>query len=148
MAAPTPQFTPEQVAQALTANQGFVFLTAKALGCSHDTIERMIKKHPECAAARSQQRGEMVDEAEGGLRKALRDREEWAIKFALNCLARERGYTEQHTVQVVLRKLAGELQTMSDADLTSILEDSGGAAAAPPGGEAPGPEAKAKKKRR
>lgn len=95
MAGRKPKCTPEQVAQALIECRGLLFLTAKRLGVSHQTVSNMMKRHPSVAAAAVQQRGEFVDEAEGMLWKAVRNGESWAISFTLKCLGKVRGYTER-----------------------------------------------------
>ncbi len=143
-----PKFTPEQVAQALTECRGLVFLTAKKLGCSHDTVERMIKKHPACAAARVQQQGEMVDEGEGALWKAVRAGEAWAVCFLLKCKGKDRGYAEVVRQEIsgpgggpIRQETTADLNTLSDEQLERIVNGVYARAGGPGGDgtpEAPG----------
>ena len=95
MARPYPKFTPEQVIAALVKCRGLTFQAARELGCSYDTVERMINKHPEVRRAREQQRGEFVDTAEDKLRDAVDAGESWAVTFTLKCLGKKRGYVER-----------------------------------------------------
>lgn len=95
------RFTAEQMAAALTENRGMVFITAKKLGCHHETVQRYINQFPSVQAAQAAARGEMVDESELRLWKAIQREESWAIAFALRTLGKERGYvpqTEQKTL--------------------------------------------------
>ena len=89
------RYTAEQMIDALTASKGMIFLAARRLGCSHDTVERYCKRYPTVEAARVTQRGEMLDEAEMRLWKALQQDEPWAILFCLRTLGKTRGYVPQ-----------------------------------------------------
>jgi hypothetical protein len=90
-----PRFTAEKMAETLVAHRGMVFLTAKALGCHHDTVQNYINKYPTVRAARDASRGEMVDEAEARLWRAIAHNEPWAIAFCLRTLGKDRGYVPQ-----------------------------------------------------
>jgi len=75
-----------------------LFLTAKRLGCSVDTIGRYCQRYPTVAAARDEERGAMVDEAELRLWRAIQDGQAWAIAFCLKTLGKDRGYTERQEI--------------------------------------------------
>ena len=58
------RFTPKQVADTLNETRGMVFLAAKKLGCSDDTIYNYAKRYKAVGDALRQQRGQFVDMAE------------------------------------------------------------------------------------
>jgi hypothetical protein len=70
-------------------------LAAKALGCSHETVQQYIKKFPTVRQVAEQLRGELVDLAELRLWEALEHGEPWAISLVLKTLGKPRGYVER-----------------------------------------------------
>ena len=92
------RFTPKQVADTLTETRGMVFLAAKKLGCSDDTIYNYAKRYKAVGDALRQQRGQFVDMAELKLWNAVNEGEAWAVQFALRTLGKERGYVERSEV--------------------------------------------------
>ena len=92
------RFTPKQVADTLTETRGMVFLAAKKLGCSDDTIYNYAKRYKAVGDALRQQRGQFVDMAELKLWNAVNEGEAWAVQFALRTLGKERGYVERQEV--------------------------------------------------
>ena len=100
------RFTPKQVADTLTETRGMVFLAAKKLGCSDDTIYNYAKRYKAVGDALRQQRGQFVDMAELKLWNTVNEGESWAVQFALRTLGKERGYVER---QEVTGKDGGEL---------------------------------------
>jgi hypothetical protein len=92
------KFTAAAVAEALTKNEGLVYMTARKLGCSHVTVYRYIKRHPTVKAAFDAARGFLLDTAELKLRKAIQDGEQWAVTFALRTIGKDRGYTERQEI--------------------------------------------------
>lgn len=92
------RFTPKQVADALIETRGMVFLAAKRLGCTDDTIYNYAKRYKAVGDALRQQRGQFVDMAELKLWNAVNEGEAWAVQFALRTLGKERGYVERSEV--------------------------------------------------
>ena len=92
------RYTPQQVADALNETRGMVFLAAKKLGCSDDTIYNYAKRYKAVGDALRQQRGQFVDMAELKLWNAVNEGESWAVQFALRTLGKERGYVERQEV--------------------------------------------------
>jgi len=92
------RFTPKQVADTLNETRGMVFLAAKKLGCSDDTIYNYAKRYKAVGDALRQQRGQFVDMAELKLWNAVNEGEAWAVQFALRTLGKERGYVERSEV--------------------------------------------------
>ena len=92
------RFTPKQVADTLIETRGMVFLAAKKLGCTDDTIYNYAKRYKAVGDALRQQRGQFVDMAELKLWNAVNEGEAWAVQFALRTLGKERGYVERSEV--------------------------------------------------
>ena len=92
------RFTPKQVADTLNETRGMVFLAAKKLGCSDDTIYNYAKRYKAVGDALRQQRGQFVDMAELKLWNAVNEGEAWAVQFALRTLGKDRGYVERSEV--------------------------------------------------
>lgn len=75
-----------------------VYLAARALQCSPQTIYNYRDKYPDVARAIEQSRGELVDTAELALKRAVLAGEAWAVCFALKTIGRNRGYSERHEI--------------------------------------------------
>jgi len=84
---------------ALERNGGMVYLAARALRCSPQTIYNYRDKYPDVAQAIDQARGELVDTAELALKRAVIAGEGWAVCFTLKTIGKSRGYTEAHEVK-------------------------------------------------
>jgi hypothetical protein len=92
------RYTAQQVADALTECKGLMFMAARHLGCSHQTLLNYCKRYEVVAQARATARGEMLDLAESKLWSAIQAGESWAIMFALKTQGKERGYVERQEV--------------------------------------------------
>lgn len=92
------RYTPQQIADTLNETRGMVFLAAKKLGCSDETIYNYAKRYKAVGDALRQQRGQFVDMAELKLWNAVNEGEAWAVQFALRTLGKERGYVERQEV--------------------------------------------------
>lgn len=92
------RYTPQQIADTLNETRGMVFLAAKKLGCSDETIYNYAKRYKAVGDALRQQRGQFVDMAELKLWNAVNEGEAWAVQFALRTLGKERGYVERSEV--------------------------------------------------
>jgi hypothetical protein len=90
-----PHFTAAQVIAALQETKGMMFLAAKRLGCSHETIRRYCLRYPTVQAAKDAERGEMIDTAELKLWQSIQNGEAWGITLALKTIGKDRGYVER-----------------------------------------------------
>jgi hypothetical protein len=107
------------------------------------TIYNYRDKHPSVAEAIRAERGRVLDTAELVLFDAVHHKEEWACKYVLSHLGKDRGYSER--VDVVLRRALETAQGMSDEELVRVVATrqggAGGRLAVPGslgGGEAAG----------
>jgi hypothetical protein len=89
------QYTVAQVIAALRKNKGMVFVTAKQLKCTPETIQNYCKRYPTVQAAKDAERGEMVDTAELKLWQSIQNGEAWGITLALKTIGKDRGYVER-----------------------------------------------------
>jgi hypothetical protein len=85
----------EDIVKALMESKGRVYIAAKMLGCSNDTIYRRSKKTKAIKDAMDKARGELLDEIEGGLFSSALKNEPWAVVFALKTIGKSRGYIER-----------------------------------------------------
>lgn len=78
-----------------------VYLAARSLGCSHNTIHARIKNSPEVKAVHESERGYVVDVAELKMYDAVIGGDPGMIKFVLQTLGKDRGYAErsEHVVK-------------------------------------------------
>ncbi len=91
----TQKFKPQDVVNALNATKGMVYVAARQLGCSANTVYNYAKRYPAVQAAIDEQRGSMLDTAELALWKAIQNGEGWAISLALKTIGKSRGYVER-----------------------------------------------------
>lgn len=90
-----PHYTAEQMIAALNDTKGMVYLAAKRLGCSYQTVLTYCARHPTVQAAKDGHRGEMIDTAELKLWQSIQNGEAWGISLALKTLGKDRGYVER-----------------------------------------------------
>ena len=89
-----PRYTNAQIGAALTETKGMLFLAAKTLGCSPNTVRDRLAKHDTLRDLQQALRGETVDTAELKLYTAILAGQPWAIQFYLRTQGKDRGYTE------------------------------------------------------
>lgn len=92
------KFTCAQIIEALTTARGMVYLAARELGCSHQTVYNYIRRHPSVRVAWEKETGLMGDRAELRLYQAILDDKPWAITFYLSTKAKDRGYTKRQEI--------------------------------------------------
>ena len=90
--------TAAQIITALETTKGMMYLAAKRLGCSYQTLVNYCKRYPTIQMARDAQRGEMIDAAELVLWNSIHAKEPWAITFTLRTIGKDRGYIERQEV--------------------------------------------------
>lgn len=84
--------TEERVIEALRKAGGVMAGAARLLGCTRENITYWAASRPHIRLLCKELREEITDIAELGLISAIRNREEWAIKFWLSRQGRHRGY--------------------------------------------------------
>lgn len=89
------QYTKQEIIDALKGSNGLVYIAARQLGCTPQTIYNWRKKSKEVAEIMATERGIAVDVAEIALMKAVRSGEAWAVAFMLKTLGKDRGYVER-----------------------------------------------------
>lgn len=88
----------KQIIDALIENRGLIFLAAKSVGCTPQTIYNVAKKSAAVQDAIDTARGELTDRAESALVKAIERGEGWAICFYLKTQGKSRGYIERQEI--------------------------------------------------
>jgi len=92
------KFTPDQMIEAIRKNKGMVYLAARAIGCTPQTVYNYAKRYKKVQAAINAERGTMIDEAELVLWKAVKNGEAWAVSLTLKTIGKHRGYVERQEV--------------------------------------------------
>jgi hypothetical protein len=93
-----PRYTDDQLAEALTACKGMVFLASRRLGCSHHTMDARVKKSRRLQAIVDEQAGLVLDTAETKLFSAVAAGDLGAIKYILSTKGTRRGYVERQEI--------------------------------------------------
>jgi len=88
--APDDPLVPMQ--KALLEAKGHVTQTAYALGKKRSELQKMIDASPALQMTLFQERETLVDIAESGLNKAVKERKPWALMFKLNTIRRNAGF--------------------------------------------------------
>jgi hypothetical protein len=96
-------YSDAKIIAALKATNGGAYLAASRLGCEPSTIYRRADKNPKVQAVMDTMRGELVDLAEAALKKAVAEREGWAVCFTLKTQGKQRGYVERQEHDVTVR---------------------------------------------
>lgn len=97
------RFTVEQVEQALRKNLGLVAPTARALGCSTQSVRNYLKRYKRLRDVCHEVREAMLDLAESRVAGAVQKGDMFTIRWYLDRLGHDRGYgqtlraTAEHT---------------------------------------------------
>lgn len=92
------KYTKKEIIAALVASKGMVYVAARKIGCSANTVYNFANKYPEVKEAMQQERGLMVDTAEIALYGAVQRGEPWAVALTLKTIGKNRGYTERQEI--------------------------------------------------
>ena len=92
------KFTNVQIIEALHSVNGMIYLAARKLGCTPQTIYNRMAKTNTIRQAVEDSRGELVDISEQKLRLAVMKGEPWAVALVLKTLGKKRGYVERQEV--------------------------------------------------
>jgi hypothetical protein len=93
-----PRYTRQQIEAALIASRGTIYIAARSLGCSTNTIYAYMKRYPTLRDLVMHERGLMIDTAELALYHALERGEAWAVSLTLKTIGRSRGYVERQEI--------------------------------------------------
>lgn len=85
----------QQIIDALMSVNGMVYLAARKLGCTPQTIYNRMAKSGNIKDACENSRGELIDLSEQKLRMAVLNGEPWAVALVLKTLGKKRGYVER-----------------------------------------------------
>lgn len=93
-----PLYSDEVMISALKSKKGLVYLAAKKIGCTPQTIYNRAKISPAVEECINTQRGEIIDTAEERLFQAVNAREPWAVALVLKTIGHKRGYIDRSKV--------------------------------------------------
>lgn len=93
------EITDEMIEAALRKYNGRVYIAAEKLCCCPETIMNRLKANPTLKAIKDECKGRIIDLAEDGLLKAVKDGDFRAIKYTLGTLGRHRGYVERKEIR-------------------------------------------------
>jgi hypothetical protein len=118
-----PIFTNKQIADALRENKGLIYLAAADLGCARVTIYKRVQKVEYLKRILDEERGKFVDTAESKLMKLLDEGSQWAIRYVLNNLAKDRGYAARLEITGAggATLLPNNMENMTDEQFKSYL---------------------------
>jgi hypothetical protein len=91
-------YTDKQIASALKRARGMVYVAARHLKCSPNTIKARLETSEELREVREEARGLIVDTGELKLVDAVEAGEAWAVKYLLATQGKDRGYVEKQEV--------------------------------------------------
>lgn len=99
-----PKVTNDEISDALTRSGGLISpvvdrFAKDGIKITRQAIQQRIKSSKGLREVKDDGRERLKDEAEYGLRKAVRDGEAWAICFVLKCLGKDRGYIERQQIE-------------------------------------------------
>ena len=92
------KFTPDQMIEAIHESRGMVYVAARAIGCTPQTVYNYAKRYKKVQAAIDAERGIMIDNAELVLWDAIQARKPWAVSLTLKTIGKHRGYVERQEV--------------------------------------------------
>lgn len=89
-----PRYTEKEIEAALTDCRGMIYVAARRLKCSPNTIKTRIERSPHLQEVQEAERGFLTDTAELKLIQAIQSGEAWGIQFYLKTQGKDRGYVE------------------------------------------------------
>ena len=118
-----PKYTVAQMCDALTQTRGMVYLAAKRLGCNVNTVLRYCERYPTVEAVKQAARGEILDECELRLWRAIQRDEAWAITFYLKTVGRSRGYGERLDLHLTIQQAAARVAGQFGLSVEEVLQE-------------------------
>ena len=92
------RYTTAEVIEAIRVAKGIKMTAARHLGCTWWTVNNYCKRHPTVQKAYEETRQELIDLAESKLRQKVEKGADWAIKWVLATLGKDRGWVERKEV--------------------------------------------------
>lgn len=93
-----PKHTKAGIMRAVRGCGGIYTNLAARLSVTRETAVKYIREDEDLRLAFQQEREAMIDRAENKLADQIDSGEQWAVKFILATLGKNRGYTERHEV--------------------------------------------------
>jgi len=112
------KYTAEQFIKAIPGTGGIISAIARKVDCEWNTAKAYIDKYPTIKQAYDNECQTILDMAETGLYKAIREGKDWAIKYILSTKGKSRGYVER-------QELSGPdgSGALAHADLVSAIKE-------------------------
>lgn len=108
--------TEREILDAVVRAHGVIAVLARILGLKRHQTESLIKKYPSVKRAVAEERENLVDLAECRLFEATNYGEEWAVKFVLQCLGKNRGWTKEISPAENKGKILEAINKMTEMD--------------------------------
>lgn len=89
----------DELKRSIIKHGGVVTRIAAAHGITVRGLRKRIAENPDLREALEEARDQLIDEAEAGLRLAVKDRKAWAIKLALTTIGAKRGFGRKLEVE-------------------------------------------------
>ena len=113
-----PTYKLAEIEAALREARGMVYVAAKRLGCSPNTIKARLEKSEALRDSLTAERGFAGDTAELKLYQAVQNGDAWAIQFYLRTQGRARGYADR---QEIVGRDSGPIEIVRPVDDASAL---------------------------
>ena len=122
---PRELYTVEQVAEALKANRGYIYITAEKLQISKATMAKYMNMWPELKDVVKEARGKILDVAENVVHNNLLSKDKRmameAAKFVLTTVGRKRGYEEGKRMTITGDAKGSPIQVTHSIDSLAAL---------------------------
>jgi hypothetical protein len=92
---------PEQIIEAIEANNGFMTQAAKGLNISRATLYNYINASSSLQEAITQAKESLIDFAESILKKNIEAGKETSLIYFMNCKGRHRGYGNFKQIEII-----------------------------------------------
>lgn len=116
------KWTAADMIRVLKEAQGMVYVAARKLGCSHQTVYNYAKRYATVQQVIDEETGHFIDTGELALKRAVLAGEGWAVCFLLKTKGKERGYVERHQLE---HSGKIDVSTLSDEQLDAIIDSEG-----------------------
>ena len=123
------RYTTKEVIKAIQKTFGIKTAIAEALGCTRQTVDNYIKRHPTVAIAYWAERERLVDMAEAKFAESIKGGEWAAISFCLRTLGKERGFVERQELDIRAQEIDNAIE--SELERLAAASKGGDAEAAP-----------------
>lgn len=93
----------DELLKAIERHGGCVNQIAREYKMTSNGLRKRLRENPELAEAVQEARETLIDEAEAGLRKAVKQQKPWALKLVLTTIGAKRGYGHRLQVESDMR---------------------------------------------